>query len=305
VSSIKSSPSSSTSKNISNYAQTPYFISSNIGYVCLQTSYNYVKTVFNLLKTTDGGEKWVLIENSYQLTSVAFVNSKIGYGIQNSTLVNTTDGGITWRSVDFFKNKKVNAIDIVNQNVLFIILPYDSKQEVYRTENSGVKWVQINLPTTSFYIGDMSWLSANAGYAYCGGDSACGSQEKAIYYTNDSGIKWSIRSQAFGTQKGIGTLSFGGDCTGIKFFSNGVGYIGGGTSSVMKSTDGGVDFSEMFKNGDEQYDSGTGVPDFINCNEGFSFFASNGTSNYLEHTTNGGNKWIHIISVDNIATFAK
>lgn len=87
------------------------------------------------------------------LTSVAFLNSKVGYGIQNSNLVNTIDGGITWKSVDFFKNKKVYAMDIVNQNVLFTIPPpYDSKQEVYRTENSGVKWVQINLPTTSYYI---------------------------------------------------------------------------------------------------------------------------------------------------------
>lgn len=154
----------------------------------------------------------------------------------------------------------------------------------------------------------MSWLSANVGYAYCGGEVACGSQEKAIYYTNDSGVKWSIRSQAFGTHTDhtdIGTLSFGGDCTGIKFFSNGIGYIGGGISSVMKSTDGGVNFSEMFKNSDEQYHSGTGVPDFINCNEGYSFFASNGNSNYLEHTTNDGIKWIRIISADNIATFAK
>jgi Uncharacterized protein related to plant photosystem II stability/assembly factor len=298
-------------QTVSNYATTPYFISSGTGYLCLQTSYNEKKTVYSLLKTADGGKDWSLIENTLQLDTVAFADAKTGYGIQNSALVKTSDGGSTWKSVKFFKNKKVSAVKIVNSNVLFALLPYDSMQGVYRTENDGADWTQVNLPkisAASFFLEDMSWPSANQGYAYYGGDGGMGSQEKAVYYTSDAGKNWAVRSQAYASQNGhrdIGALPFAGDCTGIRFFSNGTGYIGGGLSSVMKSTDGGVHFSEMFKNSDQQFDSGTGVPDFITRNEGYALFAGSGGSNCLEHTTNGGSKWTRILSVDEIAAFAK
>lgn len=228
--------------------------------------------------------------------------------IQNFRLFKTVDGGVTWKASDFFKGKKVSAIRSVGQKILFAIPPEDANQAVYRTEDGGAKWTQVTLPKTNKLLEDMSWISAAEGYAYYGGDAACGSQEKAIYYTGNKGKKWVIQSKSPDAGSGhttSGTLPFSGQVSGIRFFSNRVGYVGGGQSGVLKSTDGGVHFSELFKKSDAQFGSGTGVPDFINCNEGYALFAGSGRSNILEHTTNGGRKWTPVLSVDAIAAFAK
>lgn len=293
---------------------SPDFISSGTGYLCLEVSgeeNNILRYTDSLMKTSDAGKTWTRIETASPPDDVAFIDERTGYGVRESTLYKTTDGGATWQSVSFFEGKTVSSVRIENPRLLFTVSAYD-KPKVYRTLDGGLNWEKIGLPKAEDNIGfveDMSWLSADEGYAYMGGGSAAGSQEKAVYYTKDAGKSWSLRSRACATltdKNNVGTLPFAGGCGGIRFFPNGIGYIGGGTGGVMKSTDGGIRFTELFKSGDAQFGSGTGVPDFLSVQVGYGVFADAkaGYATYLDKTADGGAHWTHVVSVEDIARFA-
>jgi hypothetical protein len=98
--------------------------------------------------------------------------------------------------------------------------------------------------------------------------------------------------------KPVGTLSTAGQCEGMKFFSNGVGYLGLCRGGISKSIDGGVKFDAEIVDGCSLFP----VPDFINSNEGYVIFNSNTIYDYntLYHTINGGKDWTPIITANNL-----
>jgi beta-lactamase regulating signal transducer with metallopeptidase domain len=274
------------------------FISSNIGYLCLRIYGSSDNASYKLIKTTDGGIHWTLVGNINHLISTSFIDTKTGYGILDSgnpqtslqyTLVKTVDGGVSWNPVDFLTDKKIEVIKVVNKDVMFVGT-VDSM--IYRTVDGGKNWMQINMPTDDRDSlrdsNNISWVSSNEGYVLYENQGGTGGTVKTLYYTNNAGITWSIKSRVGmpieNPFKDIGDLPLSGFGNGMKFFSNGVGYIGLHRGATIKSTDGGVHFSSV-----SDYDETGIAPDFINSKEGYVVIAG-----ALNHTVNSGVTWTKI-----------
>jgi hypothetical protein len=287
------------------------FLSSNIGYssVGINTISYKGETFSNkLAKTTDGGKNWSTINNNIPVRFINFIDEKTGFGFtENQTLEKTDDGGLSWQPTGFLNGKYIYSMNIISSKVMFLITGAKNQSlygscfdQVFRTEDGGQSWAKINLPSPeiAFYTDDFSWLSSQEGYTfYCG--NAQGDLNKTLYYTNNGGKTWSIKAKD-NSNKIASNLFFGDFSCGMKFFQNGVGYIGFDYGPLIKTNDSGVHFIDLpleYENNDtEGVHLSNPVPDFINSQEGYALFFRGG----LFHTTNGGQNWTEILSNSSI-----
>lgn len=292
------------------------FISSNTGYLCMEIYGSEDGTSYKLLKTTDSGIHWASVGKIDKLKSTSFLDAKIGYAALNNdskqmstnlVFVKTVDDGVSWQPVEFFQKMQILKISLVDSKTIFVsIANLDTKISIgyrtqeYRTTDGGINWAEIRLPVNDYvesWLSDFSWISAQQGYILSGGEQSAGSQLKTLFYTSNGGKTWVIKSStgSLGSPvlKPIGNLSASGYCNGIKFFSNGVGYIGLHRGAIIKSIDDGINFSPI-----SDYDETGSAPNFINSNEGFAII-----NNVLNHTINGGGKWAEVISVEKLKSY--
>lgn len=292
------------------------FLSPKIGYLSLLRTKNnndILEITYKLLKTQDGGYHWTSIENNASIEATFFINDKLGYGKQhnnkngNDSLENiwvkTMDGGINWSPIEFIKGTKTLQIDIFNKNTMFICTESNKTEsqtflslKFYKSTNGGNTWSLINSPNDIGFLdfGGMSWVSLKKGYILYENQPGAGNQSKTLYYTDNGGKTWSIKSKSdfmdMGQQKVDNSVGLGGYGSGIKFFLDNVGYVGLVRGAIRKSTDGGETFKSI-----TEYSDYHPLPSFLNSKEGYGVFE--GTDLY--HTTDGGNHWVKIISANN------
>jgi photosystem II stability/assembly factor-like uncharacterized protein len=217
------------------------FITSKLGYVCLNISTNINDKSYNLLfKTSDGGKDWGEDGNNKALCYTSFVNEEVGYGLfsseladncycsysegDNNTLVKTTNGGLSWTPVSYFDGKGVAKIDVLNSHVIFVgTITYlyggDTPDlQIYESVDGGSTWKQIrtlkqiNPPSDdTLQLQDFSWISSQEGYAlYQNNFKFCQDsvffRKKEVYRTTNGGESWSLKSES-ATLLGAGSIS--------------------------------------------------------------------------------------------------
>ena len=199
------------------------FLSSQIGFLSLN-SWGYKgssnESYYTLLKTNDGGHSWNVVGNNKALYSTTFVDDKIGYGLlapdlgnddypvirdnsyEASTLVKTTDGGLSWNPVNFLDGKDVESADIINYNVIFLFTITEINSEdvyysIYRTVDGGANWEEINTPQeNSKYLEYYNWISAKEGYVLYDTAVYNDFDEKTLFYTDNGGKTWNVKSRS-------------------------------------------------------------------------------------------------------------
>ncbi|MFO7444756.1 MAG: T9SS type A sorting domain-containing protein [Ignavibacteriaceae bacterium] len=141
------------------------------------------------LRTTDGGNNWININNSVFggvsgdiWKRLDFVNINTGYffpsGVNPQKLYKTTDGGINWSATNY--NKYLEVVKFFDNN---LGLAYDDSL-ILRTTDGGVTWEHISFPYTGwgndfeFMPGDPSrvWLTNGSN----------------LFFSNDTGKSWTL-----------------------------------------------------------------------------------------------------------------
>ncbi len=130
------------------------------------------------------------------LVKIQFINTLEGWGVTETGIVRTNDGGITWYdvtppdvtetgySVDWFV---LDNEHVWLQQPDFEKYPYGGFQ--YRTSDGGVNWNKITAPFSGAKI---SFLDANNGWALADLGVAAGSNAVAVYQTSDGGSIWNM-----------------------------------------------------------------------------------------------------------------
>jgi|GEM_PF-1447444 len=161
----------------------------------------------DVYRSTDGGDNWttVFVPDQYfsTLYLLQFTNQQIGYaaggimydGNNNGVLIKTTDGGNTWKSIDYPLKQAIGGISFLNDNIGFInISLYSGDQAttsstgsaLYKTENGGDSWTAANsnikLPVVQDAISKIYFKTEQDGYGIGAN----------IYHTTDGGINWQI-----------------------------------------------------------------------------------------------------------------
>jgi photosystem II stability/assembly factor-like uncharacterized protein len=183
-----------------------------------------------MYRTTDGGYNWstVLPVNLYSVNDICTLNSNTGFvsgNMQNSEdrIYKTTDAGSTWFQV-FGGNGQYNAtykMKFINSST-----GYGAGYNILKTTNGGTNWFQVNAPVSSFcssieIVNDVMYVTTYG----------------AVYKSTNAGLIWGTLDIPT-TER----IEF------AMFFNENTGIIAGNNNIILKTTNGGGNFSVNINN---------------------------------------------------------
>ncbi len=249
------------------------FIDSLLGYgitgnnVTLDTNY--------ILKTTNGGENWFIINTIYKdLKKVQFINAETGYvcgGGNGKYFIKTTNGGINWNSVINPEFGYIDDIYVLNEDTIWYTEQRTVVGGLFRTTDAGATWVRQfyengNIPSRIYMI------NSQVGYF-------SGSDVSILNKTTNSGLNWTVVPN----QNGFRDIYFADSLIGWK-----------ATGAIKKTTDGGVSWVEQIL----PLTSTTGILEFSFINKdtiwgvgGSVYHPGHSEWGVIYRTTNGGINW--------------
>lgn len=281
------------------------FLSKDEGYAV--GSYTYEnKSVF--LKTINGGETWTVnIIAGYQIVSMFFINSNVGWASGwNGAILKTSDGGINWIPQTIGTTSDLRSIYFINATTGWVV---GRKGVVFKTADGGTNWVaQTSNNTGLFY--SVYMVNANVGWIV--GESG------TILTTTNGGTSWipqsnssitSLNSVCFtntnygfavgmsgrilktidgGTNWVLQTSGISLYLRDVQFYDANIGWAVGDNNAyalgiVLKTLNGGVTWTTQISN----YARGFYSIDFIDANTGWVV----GASGTILKTIDGGTNW--------------
>ena len=116
-----------------------------------------------------------LNEIHYAFNDIEFYNDEFGIIVgDNSTILKSTDYGLTWYSVQNGINQDINCVNIISSNEIYI----GTSNGLYKTFDTGSNWQFCNI---SGDIKEVTFTTEQTGYL-------C--KNNKIYKTSDSGTNW-------------------------------------------------------------------------------------------------------------------
>jgi len=194
---------------------------------------------------------------------IKFVSDQTGFIINGTDLLKTIDAGSTWNIVQ--PMPQANDIKFAGETGYISC----DGGKVYKSEDSGEKWVSIQTTSTQ----NFSTLSVidNA--------TVITASETSIFITNDGGATWSAIPMPVSQFNSFTTMCFTSATTG---------YVATSGGSIYKTANGGITWD--IKTSTDIFPSSYKTIYFVNENLGF---ASQEFSN-LKRTTDAGETWIDV-----------
>ena len=134
------------------------------------------------------------VVESPALVHIHFINELDGWGVTETQIVRTNDGGLTWYNVTPPEVTKTGygvtpfALDV---NHFWMQVPdfnsYPNSGFLQRTTDGGLTW---KISATPFSGGDIQFVDAENGWMLADLGVGAGSNAVAIYQTTDSGGTW-------------------------------------------------------------------------------------------------------------------
>jgi photosystem II stability/assembly factor-like uncharacterized protein len=268
-----------------------FFLDSLTGWGVTNATNQATDTTF-VLKTTNSGDNWVIQYRKIQtgggfpgLYRVYFINPNTGYICGITGLNKSTDGGVSWFSLNAPLNNYLD-MSVLNENTIWLASPNSFSGGVYRTTNGGLNWDH------QFSGGNQN---PNKVYMYNAriGFMSNSSASPNIYKTTNSGENWSVNVS-------------GENFTDMHFVDSLIGWKCTNSSSqagtLKQTTDGGLNwmiqnlppesppfsYSRMFKFTFVNKDTIWGIGGVYTFNNGQS-------RGVIYKTTNGGFNWSYQI----------
>jgi photosystem II stability/assembly factor-like uncharacterized protein len=252
----------------------------NLGYACADIWFVSASTGFvaggnnsiaELFKSADSGKNWTAIPNSgvnKGTSDLYFYNSQYGFGLGNTQLQITSDGGATWR----YKN----TITIAGFNVQFVSpstgFYTDGTAGLFKTNDTGNHWIQVLAPSASqstFYFYFLDSLNGytidNAGNFFRSYDQGAtwnqyttnlpseppgGGQFNELQFLDSLNGFYACQAGVFKTSNGgtdwTSLLSPGGRINILSFLGSDTGYYKS-DSAIYKTVDGGGTWTTSLK----------------------------------------------------------
>lgn len=131
---------------------------------------------------------------SPELFKMQFVNPNNGWGVTQTQIIRTNDGGITWYDVTPPEigetGYNVDWFIMDNDHVWIQQADFDNYPNAgfqYRTTDGGLNWDKIATPYSGAHL---SFLDVNNGWALADLGVGAGSNAVAVYQTTDGGATW-------------------------------------------------------------------------------------------------------------------
>jgi len=166
------------------------------------------------------------------LTSIHMLNELNGWGVAETSVVRTNDGGLTWYDLtppgladlgysvsEFFLDRDHAWIVVPDPN------DYMRAGALHRTQDGGLNWTESAVP---FGGGDLTFLDASNGWMLADLGGGAGSNAVAVYQTEDGGATWTRVYINDPNAQGAGdSLPLGGIKSGLIPLNMQTAWIGG------------------------------------------------------------------------------
>ena len=205
------------------------------------------------------------------LNALYFLDSDNGFiggnaGITSTTLLKTTDGGLSWNSPNISTVNSIRSIQFTNTTNGF--LSTSAPSEGFKTIDGGNNWTAIN--TAIYNNGDVYFKDSDTGFVYSpnNGDD--------VSYTFDGGSTWSHYPNGTFGGNAISSIHFPISNSSIGFAVTAWG------GKIFKTTNGGISWSQIAQ------------PTSQNLNDVFFTSTNNGFilgSSFILETNDGGANW--------------
>lgn len=184
----------------SNILKSVYFVDSYTGYMTGDGI---------ILKSTNSGNNWLVINNVIGGKATQFVNANTGY-VCDGTLYKTTNGGVSWIDLHL---SSLNSISFINDLTGYAA---GKNNLIIKTINGGNSWQILSPPGGQYKFNSVCFINESIGFA-AGGRSAP-PFSGIIFKTTNGGVNWNL---VFSDAPDI-------DFRGLDFVNAATGYLVGG-----------------------------------------------------------------------------
>jgi photosystem II stability/assembly factor-like uncharacterized protein len=266
-----------------------------------------------VIRSEDGGETWTeLGDFSDVIRSSCWLDLQNGYILSSDKVFKTADGGITWDSIYGMDNQFFNTVEFLDANIGYI----QGSEHTFKTTDGGVNWEMRNTESVFYSANDFCaasendlFISFNNG-AYLGAKSTDGGQTWTNLSTdNFSGRSYGVFVQdpnvwIVGANARIGFSEDGGTTfidqipgnkntlQKVDFVDDQFGFAVGGEGLVLRTTNGGMIWEELYLNPDNPYTFDVDVYD-----TNYIWITSNAG---LFRSTDGGETWSQLSDANSI-----
>jgi photosystem II stability/assembly factor-like uncharacterized protein len=242
------------------------------------------------------------------LITLQFFNSLDGWGVTETQIVRTNDGGVTWYNVtppSLTETGYQVVLSLTDNLHAWALLPdlanYPNSGTLYRTADGGLSWTSFPVP---FSGADLRFLDAENGWALADLGVGAGSNAVAVFQTTDGGATWAQKFTNDPNLAGAGdSLPLGGLKAGIAPVNMQTAFVYGvtyapGAPYLFRTDDGGATWSPVSlplppgaQNAELSIERGQ--MKFLNPAEGFIAMrlTSDGYQLAIYTTSDGGITW--------------
>ncbi len=167
------------------------------------------------------------------LVTIRMLDERDGWGISDSAVLRTVDGGQTWHNVAPSGETSLGYAadsDFLDVNHAWVLVPDPNNMlagSLYRTSDGGLDWIKAIVP---FGGGDLHFLDSNRGWMMASLGAGAGSMGVGIFQTTDGGTTWAQTYTNDPNQPGAGnSLPLGGLKDGLAATDMSHAWIGGVT----------------------------------------------------------------------------
>jgi photosystem II stability/assembly factor-like uncharacterized protein len=239
---------------------------------------------------------------------IQFLNELDAWGITETEIVRTNDGGVTWYNVtpeDLTETGVTVETFILDKDHVWVQKPdfnnFPNNGLLYHTADGGLTWA---ISSTPFSGGDLSFIDENNGWMLADLGVGAGSNAVAVFQTGDGGATWiqTYTNDPNNPEAGD-SLPLGGLKADLVPLNMQTAWVGGvvyspGTVYLYRTEDGGRNWSPVHlelpagaENSELSMDENQ--MRFVSPQDGFLVLRISGeaTQTAVYMTTNGGDTW--------------
>src|SRR5215211_375490 len=242
------------------------------------------------------------------LIDIQFFNELEGWGLTETQIVRTNDGGLSWYNVtpaDLVEIGSTVATFILDQDHAWVQKPdfnnFPNNGLLYHTADGGLTWT---ISSTPFSGGDLSFIDNNRGWMLADLGVGAGSNAVAVFQTSDAGATW---AQTYTNDPNLpdasDSLPLGGIKADLIPLNMQTAWVGGvtyspGTVYLYRTDDAGHSWSPVnltLPDGAENFEFGIDKDQmqFVSAKDGFLVVRMSGdsTQTAVYVTSDGGDTW--------------